>query len=285
MKNFKISITVIILFCFIFINSTNCLACDITHDDNEEYNLYYENLFESPCQDSKYGNANCTKYLIRYDGLTPKIEKISEVVGEIDSIYKTEALEKAGIVTTSMAVLGTGIYFAPITTVLTALGVSLGLPVVCVAYNGIVKPTDKVLGFIFKPIIKMVEYFTGGSTDPDPNIGAIGNAIITMCGDSSRPNSNEGLLEGIRKLIFGKTDIKKSSEQIVYKELLDEFYRQVKKRKFDEKNFEGKSNNFLIFCIDSTDVNNIKHKLKFDRTHLNIGDYPNKTEDYFKDWL
>ena len=266
-------------------NSISCLACDLTHSESEDSNLYYDDYFEASCQSSERENTNCTKYLIRYDGLTPKIEKISEVVGEIDSIYRTESLEKAGIVTASLAALGTGIYFAPITTVLTTLELSLGLPVVCVAYNEMVKPTGKVLGFIFKLVIKIVEYFTGGSTNSNPNIGTIGNAIITMCGDNSEANSNDGLLEGIRKLIFGKADIKKSNEQIAYKKLLDEFYKQVKEKKFEEKNSKGKSNNFLIFCIDSTDVNNIKHKLKFDRTHLNIGDYPNKTEAYFKDWL
>ena len=280
MKGFKSSILTIFCFCFIFTNSIICLACDVTHDDNEEYNLYYEDSFEIPCQGSEYEKANCTKFLIRYDGLAPKIEKINKIVRETDSIYRTEALEKAGIVTTGLAALGTGIYFAPITTVVTTLGLSLGLPVVCVAYNRIVKPTNKVLGLILNPVINVVEYFTGGDSNPNPDIGVIGNAIITMCGDNSQGHENKGLLEGIRKLLFGKIDIKKNSEQITYRELLDDFYKQVKERKFSKND-----NNILVFCVDSTDINNIKHSLKFDRTHLNIGDYPNKTEDYFKNWL
>ena len=283
MKEFKISISIITLFCFIFINFANCLACDVTHNFNEEYNLYYDDSFEGPCQGSKYENASCVKYLIRYDGLASKIEEIKKFISEEDPMPRTRTLEKVGIVTTIAAPIGIGLCFAPITTILITLGLGVSASAFCLAHNNVIKPVDEVVGTVPRMIEKVKNFFTGKKSVPNPDIGVIGNVITVMCGDNSQEGSkDDGLLERIRKLVFGEkaSNIKKTNEQIAYKELLDEFYKQVKKRKF-EKN----DNNILVFCMDSTDANSIKHKLKFDRTDLYTGDYPNKTEDYFKDWL
>ena len=281
MKKFKIIFIITICFSFMFTNILNTFSLDLNHYVIEEQQLIHEPIVKSLCRGEQNKNANCTKYLIRYDGLASKIEEIKKFIGEEDPIPKTRALEKAGILTTIAAPLGAGLYFAPITTILTTLGLVLGTSVFCSVHNNVIKPSDEILGLIPTSINWIKKLFTGQDYNLT-NGGITGDIIITMCGDNSQERSKDGLLERVRKLIFGEkaSNIKKTNEQIAYKELLDEFYKQVKKRKFEEND-----NNILIFCIDSTNVNSIKHKLKFDRTFLNIGDYPNETEDYFKDWL
>lgn len=279
MKIFKLSIITMFCFCFIFMNSIVCLACDMTLNSKEENYLLYYNLIKNSCQGSEYKNRNCTKYLVRYNGLESKIGEIKKLINEEKRVSRTENLEKVGIVTTGIAPIGIGLYYAPITTVLTTLLLSLGSSAVCIAHNEIIKPTGKALGYIPNSIIKVVEYFTGGNSEPTPDVGIIGDAIITLCGDSSKVDPKEGLLERIRKLIFGKkiSDTRKTKEKEAYEELLDEFYKQVKERKFE-------GNNILMMCMDSTDINNIKSKLKFKHTHVNIS-YKKKIENYFKKWL
>ena len=234
MKNFKLLITIITLFCFISMNFINCLACDISLDAVEEDHLLYENFLETSCKGSQYKNSkNCKKLLIRYDGLESKIDEIKELIEEWKKegkeVSNRETYEKIGIITTSVAAFGVGLHFYPIFTVLTGLGV---------------------------PAV---------------------NFIISMCKDD-----DVGLLERVRKLIFGKKkfDSRNDNEVKAYQKLLNNFYKQVKKGKFKEDD-----NNVLVMCVDSTDANNVKSDLKFKHTHLVLPSDTDDNDDYFKDWL
>ena len=186
--------------CFLFVNSTNCLACDMVLNAKEENYLFCYNSIKNACQGSDYKNASCSKYLVRYDGLASKIDEIKKIADEKDS-------KKEGLL------------------------------------QDIIDAMKKIL-------------------------------------DEKDCKNNEGLLEDIRKLIFGEkiSEIRKYEEKEAYKKILNEFYKQVKERKFE-------GNNILMYCIDSTDVNNIKSNLKFEHTFSNLGRYPNDIEDYFKEWL
>ena len=241
MKNFKLSIITMLCFCFMFMNCVHCLACDTDLYYDEEQHLYYEDFLETSCKGSRYKSADtiCDKLLVRYDGLESKIKEMEKVIkkdiiGEDSTIEK---LEKAGILTTVIALLGIGMFSAPVATCLTTI--FFGGLGAWFAYN-----KDKI------------------------------------CDCTPKENTNnEGFLETVRKFLFGikRSDLRISKVKESYQELLDEFHKQVK-----DKKFEG--NNVLAMCMDSTDINDIKTKVKFQKTNLNIGDYPNKTEDYFKNF-
>ena len=152
--------------------------------------------------------------MIKYDGinsLISQLEKLSAEKFDTDSLKVIS--EKIGIGVTGLSALGLGIYFIPVTTVLSTLGLSGGFQTVCTAYKEIIDPSIKVVGFIPRVIIDLtkkalLKFFNYKIGDDNKNIidkdkGLSGNAFAIICGDDTKSNTNIGLLEGIRKLLFG----------------------------------------------------------------------------------
>lgn len=286
MKKFKVIINAV---CFLTLISSisNCFALDKSINYHEEKALIRST---EPIVYENMGN-NCEKYLIKYDGIDffiNQLEKLS--VEKFDTDNLKIISEKIGIGITGLSALGLGIYFIPTTTVLTTLGLSVGFPIVCTAYKEIMDPTIKVVSFIPRVIIDLtkktlLKFFNYKIGDDNKNIidkdkGLFGNAFDIMCGDSTKNNTNVGLLEGTRKLIFGdpSSEIQNyNKEAKVYKNILDNLRTQIKERKFE-------NNNFLLVSTDFSNPNDMKAYLKFCCSVLDLN-YPNKTEDYFKNCL
>lgn len=260
----------------------NCFAMDISMDEFEEKALIrsQQPIVYNTCSNDK-DLGSCTKYLIRYDGINSTIEWLEILAQPKRDLDEIKSLaKKAAIGLTGVVALGAGMYYTPVTTFLTTLGLSLGLPTVCVAYNEVVEPTGKTLGYATGAVSKIVKYFTKEMAPDNPDKGLIGNAIVTMCGDKTKENHNDGLLDGLSKLIFGeasKESIIEKKKSEIYRKLLSELKSQIKGRKFED-------NNCLIIFTDFTDLNNMQAGLKFDKTFLNLR-YDKAKEEYFKGLL
>jgi len=272
-------------------NCSNCLALDTSVKDHEEIALFRSDKPIVYIDEKTSDCEKCEKYLIKYDGINSLISQLEKLtVEKFDTDNLKIMSEKIGISITGLSALGLGIYFIPVTTVLTTLGLSVGFPTVCTAYKEIMDPTIKVAGFVPRVIIDLtkkalLKFFNYKIGDDNKNIvdkdrGLFGNAFDIMCGDSTKSNTNLGLLEGTRKLIFGdsSSEIQNyNKEAKIYKNILDNLQTQIKERKFE-------NNNFLLLSTDFTDPDDMQYCLKFKRTFRRI-DYPNKTEDYFKNSL
>lgn len=286
MKKFKFIINAV---CFLTLisNISNCFALDKSINYHEEKALIRST---EPIIYENKGN-NCEKYLIKYDGIDFFINQLEKKsVEKFDTDNLKEISEKIGIGVTTLSSLGLGLYFIPTTTVLTTLGLSVGFPVVCTAYKEIIDPTIKIGGFIPRAIIDLtkkalLKFFNFKIGDDNKNIidkdkGLSGNAFAIICGDDAKNNTNIGLLEGTRKLLFGDPSLEiqnYNNGAKAYKNLLHNLRAQIKERKFE-------NNNFLLVSTDFSNPNDMKAYLKFCRSVLDLN-YPNKTEDYFKDWL
>jgi len=290
MKQFKAIINVVCFLLFVS-NCSNCLALDTSVKDHEEIALFRSDKPIVYIDEKTSDCEKCEKYLIKYDGINSLISQLEKLtVEKFDTDNLKIMSEKIGISITGLSALGLGIYFIPVTTVLTTLGLSVGFPTVCTAYKEIMDPTIKVAGFVPRVIIDLtkkalLKFFNYKIGDDNKNIvdkdrGLFGNAFDIMCGDSTKSNTNLGLLEGTRKLIFGdsSSEIQNyNKEAKIYKNILDNLQTQIKERKFE-------NNNFLLLSTDFTDPDDMQYCLKFKRTFRRI-DYPNKTEDYFKNSL
>ena len=276
MKILKSIVLITLAACFFFMGFVECLALDVSLTSKEEnYLLYYPIILDS-CQEKDDENRNCTKYLIRYDGLADQIAKIQELSLKKDYTK----LKTSGIVLVGTAALGAGVYLLPFSVMLKILGVTLlgtlGGATVCTAYNEVIEPTGRTFGYLTNSLSNLINYFIGKNSTKNSNNGFVGAVLNTMCGN--RANGNSTTLTNFKNFLFGKSLHREIKETEAFKKLLEEFYTQVKERKFE-------NNNILIISMDFTDIDNIKTKLKFDKTNLHLGRYPQKDEEYFKDWL
>ena len=121
MKILKSIVLITLAACFFFMGFVECLALDVSLTSKEEnYLLYYPIILDS-CQEKDDENRNCTKYLIRYDGLADQIAKIQELSLKKDYTK----LKTSGIVLVGTAALGAGVYLLPFSVMLKILGVTL----------------------------------------------------------------------------------------------------------------------------------------------------------------
>ena len=154
MMNFKPIINII---CFILLisNTASCFALDRSINDHEDMALVRSNKPIVYVDGRSNGCEKCEKYLIKYDGINPLIKLLEKwSVEKFDTDNLKTISEKIGIGVVGLSALGLGIYFIPITTVLSTLGFSVSLPATCAAYKEIIDPTIKIAGFIPRAIIR-----------------------------------------------------------------------------------------------------------------------------------
>lgn len=134
-------------------------------------------------------------------------------------------------------------------------------------------------GYVTTGGSNLFKRITGKNVTENNGKGLFDNALEVMFGDKANTNTT---WTSFKSFFFGRDkhleNVREIKETEAFKKVLNEFYSQVKERKFQ-------GNNVLIISMDFTDINNIESKLKFAKTYLNLGEYPKKDEDYFKKWL
>lgn len=268
MKKLKIITAILVCICVMLTNSVGCSALDVSLNAKEENHLLYYKLIRNACQGKEYEKRNCTKYIARYDGLDSKIAEIKDLAERKDYITLRDKLEKGRAAVAGAIALGAGIYLVPISVILKIFIVVLGCASICKGYSYVTIGGSN----LFKRI-------TGKNVTENNDKGLFDNALEVMFGDKVNTNTT---WTSLKNFFFGGEkaleNIREIKETEAFKKVLNEFYTQVKERKFS-------GNNVLIISIDFTDTNNIKSELKFYKTYLNLGKYSKEDEEYFKKWL
>lgn len=282
MKVKKLLSVLVSLFCCI-----NCMSIvsyaeiDLTHTFVDERGLQENTWINLKCISK---NEGCKKYLIRYEDAKKLEEIFKSLIKDNKSNKDTiKNLQKAGILVTGLAGGAASIYFAPLTTlgILTVGGVSA--PTMCNVYNGVIDPTVEVIGVVPQMFVKAINWLKSKITGEPPAVfykpkGIIGNTMDTLCGDKSKENFNEGVLEGLRRIIFG--DIESPNITSITDEkrrtltgALNDFYNQVKNKKYKNNDIIVLSTNFAPGHTDA--------KIKFDKTWVKLK-YEKSVDEYFK---
>lgn len=268
MRKLKIITATIVCMCVILTNSAGCSALDVSLNAKEENHLLYYKLIRDSCQGKEHENRNCTKYIARYDGLDSKIAEIKELAERKYYTAIKDKLEKGGAAIAGTVALGAGIYLVPLSIIFKVFIAILGCASICTCYSG----ANAGVSNLFKRII-------GKNVTENNDKGLFDNALEVMFGNKMNTNT---IWTSFKSFFFGKDkpleNVREIKETEAFKKVLNEFYSQVKERKFQGKNV-------LIISMDFTDIDNIESKLKFAKTYLNLGEYPKKDEDYFKKWL
>ena len=267
MKRLKIILKTVICLCVVLTSSVNCSALDVSLNSKEENYLLYYKIIRDSCQRKEDENSNCTKYIIRYDGINSKIEELKKLSEINYYISPKEMLEKGGTVLVGITALGTAIYLIPISFIFKVFSIILGCAFICKAYS-----------YATNAVLNLFKRLTSQNITESNDKGLLNNAIEVMFGNKV---SNNITWTSFKNSLFGNKsfeNIRKIKEAEAFKNVLNEFYKLVKERKFQK-------NNVLIISIDFTDIENIKSKLKFGKTFLNLGEYPKKDEEYFEKWL
>lgn len=278
----KLRSVLVSLFCCI-----NCMSIlsyaeiDLTHTFVDERGLQENTWINLECIGK---NEGCKKYLIRYEE-AKKLEGIfKSLIKDSKSNKDTiKNLQKAGILVMGLAGGSASIYFAPLTTlgILTVGGVAA--PTMCSVYNGVIDPTVEVIGFVPQMIFKAINWLKSKITGRQAAIfykpkGIIGNTMDTLCGDKSKENFNEGVLEGLRRIIFGDIEFPNitsitDEKRRTLTDALNDFYNQIKNKKY--------KNNDIIILSTNFVPGHTNAKIKFDKTWVKLK-YEKPVDEYFK---
>lgn len=276
-----LSAVLVSLFCWInCISIVSYAATDLTHTFVDERGLQENTWLNLKCISK---NEGCKKYLIRYED-AKKLEKILKSLIKDNKSKKDtiKNLQKAGILVTGLAGGTASIYFAPLTTLKILTIGGLSAPTMCSVYNGVIDPAVEVIGFIPQMIVKALNWLKSKITADHPvnykPKGSIGNTMDTLCGDKSKENFNDGVLEGLRRIIFG--DIESLNITSITDEkrrtltgALNDFYNQIKNKKYTNNDIIVLSTNFAPGHTDA--------KIKFDKTWVKLK-YEKPVDEYFK---
>lgn len=281
MKVKKLLSVLVSLFCCInCMNMVSYAKIDLTHTFVDERGLQENTWINLKCISK---NEGCKKYLIRYEDAKKLEEIFKSLIKDNKSNKDTiKNLQKAGILVTGLAGGTVSIYFAPLTTLKILTIGGLSAPTMCSVYNGVIDPTVEVIGVVPQTLVKVINWVKSKITGEQPvnykPKGIIGNTMDTLCGDKSKENFNEGLLEGLRRIIFG--DIESPNITSITDEkrrtltgALNDFYNQIKNKKYKDNDIIVLSTNFAPGHTDA--------KIKFDKTWVKLK-YEKPVDEYFK---
>ena len=250
---------------------------DMDHNCIEDAELRTGIWYVGPCRN---GKATCIKNLIRYDGLKEfnnflkDLEKNAE--DEKEERFWMPLLEKVLISAGGTGVLGVFAYLAPTATVLSTFGTIVLGSTAYILHDNVIEPIGETAGFFTKSFVRLKDWVLRVKKPKEPDKGLFGNAKDTLFGDKTKENVNEGLLESIRKLIFGDrivTVLTKDQKQAFIKGIRNELYQQIKDNKWI-------NNNILFLCID-IDPKVMEYGLKFDNVSFPLS-YKASLKSYFK---
>lgn len=275
----KKSLLMLIVFCLIFslFSSIAFAELDMRHNCKEDFKLRFNNWYVGPCRN---GKATCIKNLIRYDGLEEfniflkNLEENAE--DEKEERFWMPLLEKVLISAGGTGVLGVFAYLAPTATVLSTFGTIVLGSTAYILYDNVIEPIGETAGFFTKSFVRLKDWVLRVKKPKEPDKGLFGNAKDTLFGDKTKENVNEGLLESIRKLIFGDrivTVLTKDQKQAFVKGIRNELYQQIKDNKWT-------NNDILFLCID-IDPKVMEYGLKFDNVSFPLS-YKASLKSYFK---
>ena len=293
MKNKKTIIATILAFSLLISSSVKCLATEnIMPNYQEEIELLDKKLVYRPCKGGK--NDDCERYLMRFEGVEPFADELKKFIKKNKYSNLKYNLEKAAIGAVGVSGIGAGLYFAPIGTSIATVAMGTALPLVCAVRNEIIEPSGAavaimvtpglltgikiaVTAFLVKQIKKMINWISGDKPIGNADRGLVGNALNILCGDKTKKNYNEGILEGFRRLIFGdipEEALLKTTREKVYNQILNDLKSQIK-----NKNFKNKD--AVRVFINITDINEPKSIVRFIKTAIDL-DYSKLPEDYFE---
>ena len=294
MENKKIiTVTILIFSLLISSNVKSPTAEGVMPNYQKELELLDKKLVYWPCKGSM--NDNCENYLIRFEGLEPFANELKNFLKRNKHRDLKYSLEKVAIGTVGTSGIGAGLYFAPIKVSIATMAIGTAFPLVCAVRNEIIEPSGEAVGiivssglligikafivsFLAKQIIKVKNWLSKDIPIVNVDKGLVGNALNILCGDKTKKNYNEGLLEGFRRLIFGDIPeevlYQKDSRKKVYNQVLSDLNIQIKNR-----NFKNKNAVYVFFNI--TDCNEPKSVVRFIKTAIDL-DYSKFPEDYFK---
>lgn len=293
MKNKKLIVSVILTFSLLISFSLKGLSTEgFMPTYQEELELLDKKLIYRPCRGSK--NDDCEKYLIRFEGIEPFTDELKKFINKSDYSNLKYTLEKAAIGTLGASGIGAGLYFIPVKTSIATVATGVALPLVCAIRNEIIEPSGEAIGvivapgllsgikacivpFLAKQIIKIKNLFFGDTQVVNADKGLVGNTLNILCGDKTKKNYNDGMLEGFRRLIFGDIPeevLSQVTRKKVYNQILNDLRSQIKNRNFKNKDA-------VHIFINITDCNNPKNVVRFIKTAMDL-DYSKLPEDYFE---
>lgn len=260
-----------------FIQLTSFAEIDMKHNYKEDLQLLDSKWYVGPCRNSK---ASCIKNLVRYDGLKEfdtflrDLEKTAEA--EKEETFWMPLLEKILIGVGVTGAWGACVYLAPISTILTTSGTIILGSTMYNVHDNVIEPVGETAGFFTKGFVRLKDWILRIEKPKEPDKGLFGNAKDTLFGDKSKENVNEGLLESIRKLIFGDrivTVLTKEQKKAFVNGIRKKLYQQVKDKKW-------LNNDILLLSLD-IDPKVMKAELKFDNVSFPLN-YDKPVKNYFK---
>ncbi len=250
---------------------------DMGHNCKEDFKLRFNDWYVGPCKNNK---ATCIKNLMRYDGIEKfdaflrNLEKTAEA--EKEETFWMPLLEKFLIGAGVTGAWGACVYLAPISTILTTSGTIILGSTMYNVHDNVIEPVSETAGFFTKGFVRLKDWILRVEKPKEPDKGLFGNAKDTLFGDKSKENVNEGLLESIRKLIFGDrivTILTKEQKKAFVNGIRKELYTQVKDKKW-------LNNKMLLLSID-IDPKVMQFGLKFDNVSFSLN-YKDPVKNYFK---
>lgn len=293
MKNKKTIIAIILTFSLLISSTIKSLAAEsFMPNYQEEFELLDKKLVYRPCKGDK--NDDCEKYLIRFEGVEPFADELKKFIKKNKYSNLKYNLEKTAIGTVGVSGIGAGLYFAPIGTSIATVAMGTALPLICAVRNEIIEPSGEavaimvtpglltgikiaVTAFLAKQIKKMINWISGDKPIANVDRGLVGNTLNILCGDKTKKDNNEGLLEGFRRLIFGDIPdqvLAQVARKKVYSQILNDLKSQIKNRNFKNKDA-------VRVFINITDYNDPKSVVRFIKTAIGL-DYSKLPEKYFE---
>lgn len=203
-KKNLISILSMFFISFTFFQPIVFAELDMQHNIKEDFYLRFNNWYVGHC---RKGKKTCIKNLIRYESAVEleefliDLEKSAE--DEKEEAFWRNLTEKVFVGMGGLASVAAGIYCAPVTTVLITGGFIVIGSVVYHIHDNVIEPVGKTAGFLMNAFIRIKDWVSRKEKPREPDKGLFGNAESTLFGDKSKENVNDGLLEAVRKLIFG----------------------------------------------------------------------------------
>lgn len=251
---------------------------DVSHKRSEEMLLLDNSWYETACDNNK---PTCKKYLIRYDDAGKVKEYFTNLANEAEDFVVLDKntyqkLTIAGGALSGVGLTGVMLYFVPLAAIPVSLVAGMSA-FICAARNGVIDPAERVISNVFGFPINIAgwvkSWFVETKGIENPDKGIIGETWDFLCGDKSKESKNSSYIESVRYRLFGDNIIPKSIVEKPFKQVVEDFSKMVKEKKWEHKDI-------IVVSVDA-DPMNPSSKVVFDMSGFRIP-YDKDKSEYFK---